>query len=210
MPTTAKRFENTSNDSERLFDNQFLERLTRTRTAVPIILFFTISGILLCWGYTREVMSVITLIETFLIGWLTFSLIEYIVHRYVFHMATNTSSRVTIQYKVHGIHHDYPKDKERLAMPPVLSLTISIILFFIFRALMGGAAFGFLPGFLIGYALYLYVHYAIHAYQPPKNFLKILWVNHGIHHYKDHDRAFGVSTPLWDYIFGTMPKRKQP
>jgi len=209
MLTTAKRLKNPSNDSERLFDNQFLERLTRTRTAVPIILFFTISGILLYWGYTREVMSVITLIETFLIGWLTFSLMEYIVHRYVFHMMTNTSRRVEIQYKIHGIHHDYPKDKERLAMPPVLSLTISIILFFTFRALMGGAAFGFLPGFLIGYALYLYVHYAIHAYQPPKNFLKILWVNHGIHHYKDHDRAFGVSTPLWDYIFGTMPKRKQ-
>ncbi|MDA0195927.1 MAG: sterol desaturase family protein [Bacteroidetes bacterium] len=198
-----------SSATGRLFDNPFLEKITRTRTVVPITLFFIISGGLLFWGYSREFLAISTLIEMFLMGWLVFSLIEYAVHRYVFHMETNTIRRVEIQYKVHGIHHDYPKDKERLAMPPVLSLPISLILYFIFNALMGSAVFGFLPGFLVGYALYLFVHYAVHAYQPPKNFLKVLWINHGIHHYKDHERAFGVSTPLWDYVFRTMPKRKQ-
>jgi sterol desaturase/sphingolipid hydroxylase (fatty acid hydroxylase superfamily) len=31
-----------------------------------------------------------------------------------------------------------------------------------------------------------------------------LWVNHSVHHYKDGEIVFGVSSPLWDYIYGTM------
>jgi sterol desaturase/sphingolipid hydroxylase (fatty acid hydroxylase superfamily) len=64
-----------------------------------------------------------------------------------------------------------------------------------------------LPGFLVGYAFYLSVHYMVHVYQPPKNFLKVLWINHAVHHYKHGEYVFGVSSPLWDYIFGTMREK---
>jgi sterol desaturase/sphingolipid hydroxylase (fatty acid hydroxylase superfamily) len=59
---------------------------------------------------------------------------------------------------------------------------------------------------VLGYAGYLFVHYIVHAYPPPKNRLKQLWINHSVHHYKDGKKAFGVSPPLWDYVFGTMPE----
>ena len=71
---------------------------------------------------------------------------------------------------------------------------------------MGDFAFGFLAGFLMGYAAYLAVHYSIHAFNVPNNFLKTLWHHHSIHHYREPDRAFGVTSPLWDHIFGTMPR----
>ena len=208
MTTTVKRLEKPSNSgTQQLFSNPVLERLTRTHISVPIALFFTISGSLMYWGIVNQGVAYANIILLFLVGWLAFTLVEYLVHRYVFHMETNTKTKENIQYKFHGVHHDYPKDKERLAMPPVVSLTISTALFFIFRFFMGDAVFGFLPGFLVGYAMYLFVHYIVHAYQPPKNFFKALWINHGIHHYKNHERAFGVSSPLWDYIFRTMPKK---
>jgi sterol desaturase/sphingolipid hydroxylase (fatty acid hydroxylase superfamily) len=126
------------------------------------------------------------------------------VHRYVYHLSTHTDWRKKFQYKAHGVHHEFPKDKDRLAMPPLLSITVATILLLLFRLMMGDFAFAFLPGFLVGYAYYLSVHYVVHIYQPPKNFLRALWVNHSIHHYKDGDVVFGVSSPLWDYIFGTM------
>ncbi len=94
-----------------------------------------------------------------MVEFLVFTLVEYLIHRYVFHMDTNTKTKVKIQYTFHGIHHDYPKDKERLAMPPLVSLTISTVLFLIFRLLMGNYVFAFLPGFVMGYASYLFVHY---------------------------------------------------
>ncbi len=90
-------------------------------------------------------------------------------------------------------------------MPPWASITISTLLLFVLRFFIGDYVFAFLPGFLIGYASYLFVHYIVHAYQPPKNMFKILWVHHGIHHYMRQDAAFGVSSPLWDVIFRTMP-----
>lgn len=204
----VKRVEKPSNTGTgKMFNNPFLERLTRTHVAVPVSLFIIISGAILIWGNINETMAIASLITLFLSGWLAFTLVEYLVHKYVFHMSTDTKAREDLQYKFHGIHHDYPKDKDRLAMPPVMSLTISTILFFVFKLAMGTAVFGFLPGFLFGYAMYLFVHYIIHAYQPPKNFFKALWVNHGIHHYKNHERAYGVSSPLWDYVFRTMPKK---
>ena len=49
----------------------------------------------------------------------------------------------------------------------------------------------------------------VHVYQPPKNFLKVLWINHSVHHYKHGEYVFGVSSPLWDYIYGTMKEKKK-
>ncbi|MGE4014980.1 MAG: sterol desaturase family protein [Cyclobacteriaceae bacterium] len=138
---------------------------------------------------------------------LAFSWAEYMVHRYLFHMKTYTEFRRKFQYTVHGVHHEFPKDKERLAMPPILSITLATLLLFLFRLVLGDLVFSFLPGFLVGYALYLAVHYMVHTYQPPKNFLKALWVNHSIHHYKEGAGVYGVSSPLWDYIFGTTQMR---
>jgi sterol desaturase/sphingolipid hydroxylase (fatty acid hydroxylase superfamily) len=64
----------------------------------------------------------------------------------------------------------------------------------------------FFPGFITGYLIYVSMHFAIHAYAPPK-YLKILWRNHHLHHYKYPDKAFGVSLMLWDKLFGTLPDR---
>ena len=188
-----------------LFNNKWLERLSRTHISVPITIFLLYSGGLLYWSAANTSLQLGTTVALFFTGLLVFTLVEYIMHRYLFHMGTYTTLRKKLQYAFHGVHHDYPKDKDRLAMPPIMSITIATILLFLLRLVMDDFVFGFLPGFLTGYAGYLFVHYIVHAFQPPKNIFKTLWVHHGIHHYKNPERAFGVSSPLWDYIFRTMP-----
>lgn len=194
--------------TKELFKNPILEKLSRTHISIPLIIFFTYSGALLYWSATHTSLSLVTTIGMFALGLLVFSWTEYNIHRYVFHMKTYTRLRAKLQYTMHGVHHEFPKDKDRLAMPPLLSITIATILLLVLRVALGDLVFSFLPGFLVGYAFYLSVHYMVHAFQPPKNFLKALWVNHGIHHYKDGEVVFGVSSPLWDYIYGTMHERK--
>ncbi len=194
-----------SKGTKQLFKNPILERLTHTHIAVPLTIFTLYSAALVYWSIAYTNLSMITTIGLFAIGLLSFTLVEYLVHRYVFHIPATTKKREEFQYTVHGVHHEFPKDKSRLAMPPVLSITISTALLFGFRLIMGDFTFAFLPGFLMGYASYLFVHYIVHAYQPPKNIFKTLWIHHSIHHYKSPNRAFGVSSPLWDYIFRTMP-----
>lgn len=194
--------------TRRLFDNPILERLSRTHISVPLIVFAIYSTALIYWSVTHTTLSVLATIGLFFAGVLAFTWVEYMVHRYLFHMGTYTKAREKLQYTLHGVHHEFPKDKDRLAMPPLLSITLATVLLLVFRVVMGDFAFAFLPGFLVGYALYLAIHYMVHAFQPPKNFLKALWVNHGVHHYKDGEIVFGVSSPLWDYIYGTMRLKK--
>ncbi|TRX49821.1 fatty acid hydroxylase [Fulvivirga sp. M361] len=191
--------------SKKMFKSPLIERLSRTHISIPITIFVLYAGGLIYWSIVNTSLSPMITVTLFLTGLFVFTFVEYLMHRYLFHMETYTKLRKKLQYAFHGVHHDYPRDKDRLAMPPPMSITVATVLLILLRFVMGDFVFAFLPGFLMGYAAYLFVHYIVHAYQPPKNIFKTLWVHHGIHHYKNDEKAFGVSSPLWDYIFRTMP-----
>lgn len=194
--------------SATLFSNPVLERISRTHISIPITLFLSISSVSMYYGVSTTSIPLGLGLAFFVLGLLAFTLVEYLMHKHFFHMEPDTPLKDKLQYNVHGVHHDYPRDKDRLAMPPFVSAAYAAILYLVFTLLMGDFALYFLPGFLLGYSGYLGVHYVVHVYNPPKNFLKVLWVNHAIHHYKDPDSAFGVSSPLWDYLLGTLPKKE--
>src|SRR5690606_5770024 len=108
-----------------IFENPVLERLTRTHIALPISIFIIIAIGLIAYGLTFGFIGVAEAIGLFFTGWLIFSLMEYAAHRFIFHMDTDTPAKARIQYTFHGNHHEYPKDKERLAMPPIVSVLIA-------------------------------------------------------------------------------------
>ena len=194
--------------SAQIFSNPVLERISRTHISIPITLFLAISSVSLYYGVTATSIPFGFGLAVAVLGIVAFTFVEYMMHKHFFHMEPDTPLKDKLQYNVHGVHHDYPKDKDRLAMPPFVSAAYAAILYLLFTLLMGDFALYFLPGFLLGYSGYLGVHYVVHVYNPPKNFFKVLWVNHAIHHYKDPDAAFGVSSPLWDYLLGTLPKKE--
>lgn len=193
--------------SPKLFDNPILEKLTHTHISLPLIIFGVIAAALIYYGIIEKGFETPLMIGLFAAGLFFFTFMEYIMHRYLYHIPATSERKKKISYTMHGVHHDYPKDKSRLAMPPLLSLIIASVLFIIYRAVLGDFVFGFLAGFLIGYAGYLAIHYSVHAFRVPNNFLKTLWHHHSIHHYRESDRAFGVSSPLWDHVFQTMPRK---
>lgn len=195
--------------TERLFANPILERLSRSHISVPVGLFAAYAVGLMYWSATHTMLSAWITVGLFFTGWIAYSWVEYQVHRRLFHIPTTTEARKKFQYTMHGVHHHHPKDKDRLAMPPVLSVLLATILLIFFKTLMGDYAFAFTAGFLVGYALYLLVHYLVHIHRPPKNIFRNLWINHSIHHYRDGEIIFGVSSPLWDYVYGTMGRKVQ-
>jgi sterol desaturase/sphingolipid hydroxylase (fatty acid hydroxylase superfamily) len=153
--------------------------------------------------------SILKTASIFVAGMIFWSLFEYTIHRFVFHFFAESERAKKIVYVIHGNHHEYPRDKERLFMPAVPSLLISSTIFFImygfayfFKSTSG--VFAFFPGFLMGYLIYGSMHYAIHAWNPPFKWMKPLWRNHHLHHYKNVELGFGVSSTLWDHIFNTM------
>lgn len=193
--------------SPKLFDNSILEKLTHTHISWPLMIFSVIAAALVYYGIIEKGFTAPSMVLLFFAGLLFFTLMEYIMHRYLYHIPATSERKKKISYTMHGVHHDYPRDKSRLAMPPLLSLIVASVFFIIYRAILGDYAFGFLAGFLMAYAGYLAVHYSVHAFRVPNNFLKILWYHHSIHHYREPDRAFGVSSPFWDVIFSTMPRK---
>ncbi len=94
-------------------------------------------------------------------------------------------------------------------MPPVPGIILATLFFstmYFFASLFRntGGVFAFFPGFMLGYLMYGTMHYAIHAWHPPFKWMKPLWRNHHLHHYKEQGKGYGVSSTLWDHVFGTM------
>ena len=193
-------------DKKRLFENPILEKLTRTHISIPLVIFFGIAIGLIIYGIYEFNLGAGVTIGMFLLGLFFFTLIEYVIHRFIFHMPHDDPDS-KIHYTLHGVHHEFPKDKERLAMPPIVSIVLASIFFGIYWLVFGRKGLPFTAGFLSGYASYLIAHFSIHRFKPPNNFLKQIWIHHSLHHYQDEEKAFGVSSPLWDFIFRTMPKK---
>ncbi|NKB47181.1 MAG: fatty acid hydroxylase [Legionellales bacterium] len=197
----------TQQQRAKLFNNPYLEALTKTHPLIPITLFTGFSVGIFGYGYHANQFSLFMGIGLLLVGLFLFSLVEYLAHRFLYHMQAKRAWAQKIVYTFHTVHHEYPRDEVRLAMPPWLSVLLAAGFYGLFRLLFGAWGFAITPGFLIGYAAYLLIHWLVHAYQPPKNRLRFLWLYHNGHHFKDETTAFGVSSPLWDYVFGTLPKR---
>lgn len=197
-----------SKESVRLFENPILESLTKTNALFVITTLALISLSILLFGIIKIKLSILSYIVLFLSGTFVYTLVEYLIHRFIYHMEEYKNPQKWI-FKIHGMHHTTPHDKQRLVLPLPLSIPLAGLFIFIFWLIIGNYAFIFFPGFLMGYSYYLSLHYFIHTSKPPKNFFRYLWKHHLLHHYKNETVAFGLTFPLWDIVFGTMPSSKK-
>ena len=187
-----------------LFKNHYLEYLTKTHPLVIWGMYLPVLILLPYYSVASLGFEGTRVALTFLGGMFFWSLFEYIMHRFVFHYTAHTEKGKKLNYILHGNHHEYPRDRERLFMPAAPSLIIASTLFLLMYLVLNKNVFAFFPGFMLGYLIYGSMHYAIHAWNPPFKWMKGLWRNHHLHHYKQDHRGFGVSSTLWDHVFGTM------
>jgi len=192
----------------RIFKNDTLEFLSRTNPLVIYGIYLPVIIGMLYFGHQYYAINISNAVLLFIAGMLSWSLFEYIAHRFLFHFEAKTTRAKRFVYIMHGIHHEYPRDKGRLFMPVIPSITLATIIFLTMRLAMGWDSLAFFPGFLLGYLMYGSMHYALHAFAPPRIF-KAFWRNHALHHYGEPDKAYGVSSGLWDIIFGTVPHSKK-
>jgi sterol desaturase/sphingolipid hydroxylase (fatty acid hydroxylase superfamily) len=143
----------------------------------------------------------------FILGFISWSLAEYILHRFVFHFEPKSEFGKKIHWIFHGVHHDYPQDAYRLVMPPSISIPLAFIFYYSFQYLLGSFLTpAFFSGFVAGYLTYDTMHYSIHHFAFRNKFLMKIKKHHMKHHYSDPNSGYGVSTPLWDFIFDTKSK----
>jgi sterol desaturase/sphingolipid hydroxylase (fatty acid hydroxylase superfamily) len=191
----------------RIFKNRFLESLTKSNPQITILFYTVMISYFLFLNFQFTDNNFNKTVLLYASGIVSWTLIEYILHRYVFHIDEYIPKLKRLHYMLHGIHHEQPRDRERLFMPPVPGTIIAGILLLFWYLVIGVHSFGFMAGISTGYLLYSYIHYSVHT-KPVFEPLKSLWKHHALHHYKYPDRAYGVSSPLWDIVFKTMPPKK--
>jgi len=189
----------------KLFKYPILNRLIFTDSLVAVSVYFLISIGITVYGFFQVNIAISLGLLLVVGGLLIFTLIEYLVHRFLYHSDENYEENKNWQYLVHGIHHVHPKEHRLLALPIPFALAVNGLLFLLFYLVSGRYAYFLFPGFLVGYATQLFIHYRVHTRKPPKNAFRFFWKHHMLHHYSSEKKAFGVITPLWDIVFGTMP-----
>lgn len=197
-----KNFISNSSESIRMFKNPILEGLSKVPYFIPLIVFIPVIGYF-CWK------SVIMngpglFIGYLLLGLFIWTLTEYIMHRFVFHFYPKSEWGKRIHFIFHGVHHDYPNDAKRLVMPPSASIPLALAFYLLFKYTLSPALLdGFFAGFLLGYLFYDMTHYMLHHAQFKNAFWKKLKQQHMLHHYDDSTKKYGVTSDIWDKVFGT-------
>ncbi len=199
--------ENKKIEGLKVFKSDFFERYFATAHAILPGLFWgpTVGACIYFTIVSERFDGVLPTAARFGAGLLLWTLVEYLLHRFVFHLepGKDLDSKIK-QFVMHGYHHEFPNHRERLVAPLVLSVPIAV-------PLAAGCVLVFgnfhwmiwFAGIVTGYIAYDWVHYYTHHFRPTTRIGKFMRRYHMEHHYKDSDSHFGISSPLWDWVFGT-------
>ena len=131
-----------------------------------------------------------------LIGTASWTLIEYMLHRWAFH-------RVPWFQRYHDMHH--AASNSYVGAPSFLSVFAIVALVFVpLWAINLTLASGAMSGVILGYFVYMLVHHASHFWiTAPGSYLYKARLRHARHHFGSQLGNFGVTTKFWDRLFGT-------
>ncbi len=199
-----QKFVSNSQESTRMFKSDFLEMFSKIHFITPLIIFLPVVGYFMYKTIFVFSLSILPIILLLIAGVFIWSLTEYLMHRFLFHYHPTSAFGQRIHFIFHGVHHDYPNDAKRLVMAPAVSVPLAVLYYFLFRFILGEANVApFFSGFVLGYLFYDMTHYAIHHFSFKNGIWMKIKMHHMIHHYKDDDHGYGVSSKFWDIIFGS-------
>ncbi len=197
-----------------------LEHFTYSAWWHPLVVWVPVMCYLFAWSNSTNLLVSCVLFGS---GWAMWTVLEYVLHRWVFHLDhwwgpsphALLGLRNILHFILHGIHHKYPNDPNRVITPVAMTAILAFPIYAWLRL--------FLPywmldplfaGAFAGYLLYDYTHYSYHiSPNPPppeiyRQFSNTRWFRfmkqrHLRHHFKDDESTFGVSVAFTDHLFGT-------
>jgi sterol desaturase/sphingolipid hydroxylase (fatty acid hydroxylase superfamily) len=208
----AKIKPNTIDEPIRLFNSDFMEFFTHISPVAVLIIWLAVLGFFVNRSIDTNSNSLFNLPVGIVLGLMLWTLAEYLLHRFLFHFPARTPRQEQISFLFHGIHHEQPRIKSRLVMPPAVSIPLALVCYglfvFIFSVLF--AIPNWVPaiftGFITGYIFYDMTHYATHHTPMKKGYFRTVRQHHMHHHFQTPNQRFGVTSPMWDIVFKTMPE----
>jgi dihydroceramide fatty acyl 2-hydroxylase len=192
-----------------MFETPLIERFSRISPVSPFLFWLPVLAYA-GWRAVGNGVGAAALAGLVLLGLLLWTFAEYTLHRYVFHYIGPRPWQRRMHFVLHGVHHDFPQDADRLVMPLGASIPMGVGFYLLFRAIAGAVLVDPLfVGFALGYLTYDGTHYAIHHFRMRSRWGKWIKRYHMIHHHTGANARWGVSSPLWDWVFGTMGNEGQ-
>lgn len=191
-----------------LFPWKILEMLTRTPWwIVPLVWLPVVLYLVSCSPSGGPVFT-----GLFLFGLASWTLIEYCFHRFFFHIDAALPDHqwaFIVHFLVHGFHHFLPMDRYRLVMPPVLFATLYLPVLCFTRLIFPQWYLPMNAGGVLGYVSYDLFHYFFHHARMQGDSFVATHVRqmkklHLAHHYSSHAESYGVTSDIWDHVFGTV------
>lgn len=138
-------------------------------------------------------------------GLLVWGLVEYSIHRWVLHHETSIEDAQLHGNRVHLAHHANPHALDRLNVQLSESLPICAVYCLLAWAATGSwRSMTFLyDGLMLGYFFYEYLDYQAHHGAARGPVVRYFRRYHLLHHHCDAEARFGVTSPLFDLVFGT-------
>lgn len=202
-----------SEESPRMFQSDLLDFFSRVPALVVPAIYVPLIVGFVWYGTASAGASIGAAVAQFAVGWFVWSLMEYWLHRTLFHWTPSTSWGPKFHFFLHGVHHVWHRDKYRLVMPPAASIGLGVVFFGITWAaglvlspvVHGSWIWSFFAGVMSGYLAYDMVHYYVHHFKPRTRLMKRLRAHHMAHHHNAQfkEKKYGVSNTLWDHVFGT-------
>jgi sterol desaturase/sphingolipid hydroxylase (fatty acid hydroxylase superfamily) len=130
-------------------------------------------------------------------GLVYWTLIEYVVHRFVLH-------RIPPFRAMHEMHHNNPR--AFIGTPTIVTMALFALLVFLPALLAANiwVAGALTLGVLLGYITYSVVHHAAHHWRSSSAWLKRRKKLHGLHYQSGQTRNYGVTTSVWDHVFRSI------
>jgi sterol desaturase/sphingolipid hydroxylase (fatty acid hydroxylase superfamily) len=157
-----------------------------------VIMLAGVAGSHPTWMTAREWLS------SCLAGSVLWTLLEYGLHRIALH-------RMPLFSPLHAEHHGAPLDY--IGTPTWVSVSVWLGLVLLPLWLLTGVAVatGLTAGIMLGYLWYGIVHHVIHhrTHENSRSYFAERRAWHMRHHYSPRRGNFGVTTPMWDHVFGT-------
>lgn len=198
------------NQRGRMFESEFLEFFSKVHPAAPFALWIPIVVGTLVYGLYTTTTSPLHALLFFPLGFVSWQVMEYFIHKKIFHWQGIGPISRRFHDIAHGFHHKYPDDPERLVMPIAVSVTLGSA-FALGLTLLHRPSLT-LPwwcGLVAGYLFYDFIHWSTHFRKPLTSWGKVMRAHHMAHHFADIDANFGISHRWVDRVMGTLKIRKR-
>jgi sterol desaturase/sphingolipid hydroxylase (fatty acid hydroxylase superfamily) len=187
----------------------FLYEAARMKDLRPIMTVWScLAVVVLGYAFVVEGMAALTVIAAALAGWVTWGFVEYHLHRHGMHWRPEDEKLHMMRENIlaHDNHHRKPSNpNDTYVMPahfaPLIIITLALVAGMVVPLALSGC---FFLGIGIGYVSYELVHYACHRCRMDGPIGTRLKQHHALHHFRDDDANFGVTTTVWDHVFRTF------